>query len=72
MAAVMQLFRNVGAKAVVAKAGYMNGDSYVFDLQGLPGKPAPLPISADSTLPAGSTPPNWHHIADTDYYVYVF
>lgn len=72
MAAVMQLFRDVGAKAVVAKAGHMYGDSYVFDLQGLPGKPAPLPTSADSSVPAGSAPANWQHIADTDYYVHVF
>jgi hypothetical protein len=73
-AAIMQLFRSVGAKAVVAKSGHMNAQGkFEWDLRGLPGKPAPLPVSAsNSTVSVGSAPANWQHIADTDYYVYVF
>ena len=73
-AVVMQLFRNVGAKAVVAKSGYLNEQQqHEWDLRGLPGKLSPLPISApNSTVPVGSAPVNWQHIRDTDYYVYVF
>jgi 4-amino-4-deoxy-L-arabinose transferase-like glycosyltransferase len=77
-AIVMQLFQDVGAKAVVAKAGYINKQrQHVWDLNGLPGEPSPLipimPISVQSpTSPSGPVPVNWRHIADTDYYVYLF
>jgi len=73
-ALIMQLFRDVGAKAVVAKAGYINNQQqHVWDLHALPGQVAPLPISIpNSTAPDSSVPVNWQHIGDTDYYVYVF
>jgi hypothetical protein len=71
---VMRLFQNTGAKAVVAKSGYINGQQqHVWELHGLPGHLSPLPISAsDATAPGGLAPVNWQHIGDTDYYVYVF
>ena len=73
-ALVMQLFRDVGAKAVVAKAGYINKQQqHVWDLHALPGQVAPLPIPMpNSTAPDSSAPVDWEHIGDTDYYVYVF
>ena len=77
-AIVMQLFKDVGAKAVVAKAGYINKQQqHVWDLNGLPGEPSPLipiiPITLQNpTSPSGPVPVNWRHIADTDYYVYLF
>jgi hypothetical protein len=73
-AVVMQLFRDMGAKAVVARVGFINAQhQHEWDLQGLPGRVWPLPISAqNSTVPAGSTPLKWQYIAGTDYYVYVF
>jgi hypothetical protein len=73
-AVVMQLFRNVGAKAVVARVGFINEQhQHEWDLQGRPGQLWPLPISARNSLaPARSTPFNWQHIGATDYYVYVF
>lgn len=71
---VLQLFRHAGAKAIVAKAGYVNAQQqHEWDLRGLPGKPALLPFPAStSTAPAGSTPEHWQHIPDSDYYVYLF
>jgi hypothetical protein len=64
----------MGAKAVVARVGFINAQhQHEWDLQGLPGRVWPLPISAqNSTVPAGSTPLKWQYIAGTDYYVYVF
>src|SRR5206468_4834980 len=67
---VMQLFQDVGAKAVVAKTGYINKQrQHVTDLNGLPGEPSPLipimPISLQSPAsPSGPVPVNWRHIAD--------
>jgi hypothetical protein len=70
---VMRLFREVGAKAVVGKSGHLNAElQHEWDLRGLPGTPAPLPLSP-SNAPAsiGTAPANWQYIAGTDYYVYL-
>jgi len=73
-AVVMQLFRDVGARAVVAKVGFINAQhEHEWDLQGTPGEVWPLPMSARNSIArAGSRPSNWQYIAGTDYYAYVF
>jgi len=70
--AVMDLFRKAGAKAVVARSGHLNSHhEHEWDLRGLPGTVAPLPISTNASISPGMLE-KWHHIDGTDYYVFVF
>lgn len=67
-AEVMKKFRQVGAKAVVARSGHINAHQlHEWDLQGLPGKQWPIPATA-----SGMTPIAWQPIQGTDYYVHIF
>lgn len=71
-AEVMQLFRQLGAKAVVARSGYINAHQlHEWDLQGLPGRLWPIPAD-DSAGSTGTRAISWQHIEGTDYYVHVF
>ena len=68
----MELFRKAGAKAVVARSGHLNSHhEHEWDLRGLPGTVAPLPISTNASISPGMLE-KWHHIDGTDYYVFVF
>jgi hypothetical protein len=71
---VMQLFRDAGVTAVIAKVGYnTDQQQHLSDLHGLPGQVAALPsAAADWIASNGSEPGYWKRIKDTDFYVYLF